>query len=476
MGSINLPVTGSADAESEVVSIYSGLPGSSVLYTSGTYTTMTNTGLTGLSATVEGGSYLLLAQVTDFADTISGRSQYRFRFDAGQASEVIVEDDAFQHRLDTAFIHETSTFTAEVELNAGTYTFDIQARVATGSLQFRVDSNDAWDIKLVKIGNGSITPSGRPGIATREGTIGSDFVISSVFPTMQDSGFEIDIITDANEKVELSLTGSVVNTSLVDEGGYVFAYQIDGGSDIHISAGQVRLNSTEDISFSVVTDALTAGSHTIKLRTAYFGSSTSVTISSAIGGDSVRFQCSQFGSGVAPANLPLNSITDVDAPSPSDGDTLTWVAANNAWEPVAPSGGGGLSVYLLAQQSGTTVLNQGDDMVMTTQRANAGSFVANGDGWDVPSDGTYMIDAAVTVTANSAGQRMLFNFIKNGSTVVPGITTDCDVDSNDFGHANPSAIVDLVAGDTITLRATNLDSSTATPKSGRSWLRIIKLG
>src|SRR5690606_8851065 len=39
--------------------------------------------------------------------------------------------------------------------------------------------------------------------------------------------------------------------------------------------------------------------------------------------------------------LSLDDIDDVDAAAPSDGDVLTWVAANSAWEPAAGSGGGG---------------------------------------------------------------------------------------------------------------------------------------
>lgn len=38
--------------------------------------------------------------------------------------------------------------------------------------------------------------------------------------------------------------------------------------------------------------------------------------------------------------LALDDIDDVDAAAPSDGDVLTWVAANSAWEPAAGGGGG----------------------------------------------------------------------------------------------------------------------------------------
>lgn len=37
----------------------------------------------------------------------------------------------------------------------------------------------------------------------------------------------------------------------------------------------------------------------------------------------------------------LDDVADVDVATPNDGEVLTWVAANNAWEAVAAAGGGG---------------------------------------------------------------------------------------------------------------------------------------
>lgn len=50
----------------------------------------------------------------------------------------------------------------------------------------------------------------------------------------------------------------------------------------------------------------------------------------------------------AGATPALDDLTDVDAAAPSDGDVLTWVAADSEWQNVAPSGGGGHRGCLVA--------------------------------------------------------------------------------------------------------------------------------
>jgi hypothetical protein len=48
----------------------------------------------------------------------------------------------------------------------------------------------------------------------------------------------------------------------------------------------------------------------------------------------------QFGTEWDAHTPVINDLADVDATSPGDGDVLTWVDGNSAWEAVAPSGGG----------------------------------------------------------------------------------------------------------------------------------------
>lgn len=68
--------------------------------------------------------------------------------------------------------------------------------------------------------------------------------------------------------------------------------------------------------------------------------------------------------------LALDDIDDVDAAAPSDGDVLTWVAANSAWEPAAGGGGGGAdrsTVTAVSSSSGVVTLNYalGDYFTLT---------------------------------------------------------------------------------------------------------------
>src|SRR5690606_4613180 len=52
--------------------------------------------------------------------------------------------------------------------------------------------------------------------------------------------------------------------------------------------------------------------------------------------------------------LALDDLDDVDAGSPSDGDVLTWVAANSAWEPAAGGSGGSDSYTIVTEASAFT--------------------------------------------------------------------------------------------------------------------------
>jgi hypothetical protein len=44
---------------------------------------------------------------------------------------------------------------------------------------------------------------------------------------------------------------------------------------------------------------------------------------------------------LSPTVGALDDIPDVDAPSPNDGDVLTFIASSGNWEAAAPSGGSG---------------------------------------------------------------------------------------------------------------------------------------
>jgi hypothetical protein len=62
---------------------------------------------------------------------------------------------------------------------------------------------------------------------------------------------------------------------------------------------------------------------------------TSATNASASASAAASSAQSAADSAAALASLALDDISNVTVPSPNDGDILTWVAANSAWEPVA---------------------------------------------------------------------------------------------------------------------------------------------
>lgn len=99
--------------------------------------------------------------------------------------------------------------------------------------------------------------------------------------------------------------------------------------------------------------------------------------------------------------LALDDIDDVDAPTPTDGDVLTWVAANSAWEPVAGGGGGGSADW---GDIGGTLSDQTDLQGALDDKADAVIAVAT----PANSSGTVTLDFAgkskyvgsITLSAN----------------------------------------------------------------------------
>jgi len=74
------------------------------------------------------------------------------------------------------------------------------------------------------------------------------------------------------------------------------------------------------------------------------------------------------GTLTATVAMALDGLTDVDASSPSNGDALTWVAANNDWEPVAGGGGTPTASQLLTTTADTTTTLDGtyaSDLLIT---------------------------------------------------------------------------------------------------------------
>lgn len=118
--------------------------------------------------------------------------------------------------------------------------------------------------------------------------------------------------------------------------------------------------------------------------------------------------------------LELDDLDDVDAATPSDGDALTWVAANNAWEPVAGGGGGGMSNPMTT--AGDIIIGGSSG---TPQRLAAGTnthiltMVAGAPAWAAPGSGSGDVVGPASATADAVA---LFDgttgkLLKNGVTV-----------------------------------------------------------
>ena len=110
----------------------------------------------------------------------------------------------------------------------------------------------------------------------------------------------------------------------------------------------------------------------------------------------------------------LDDLSDVDTTTtlPTDGQALTWVAANNQWEPADASGGGG-AVNSVAGKTGAVTLEISDNTDVSTKTTYSQSGGA----------------AAYSVSGNATGyvQRILLNsdrlVFANGD-VTPGSTLE----------------------------------------------------
>lgn len=97
----------------------------------------------------------------------------------------------------------------------------------------------------------------------------------------------------------------------------------------------------------------------------------------------------------------LDDLSDVDAAAPSDGDVLTWVAANSAWEAAAASGGGG---------SGTLadVATASDDQTKSTYTAFSSTSAPLFEAFADSGYSLWITNADTSVGNNQSYGRMAF--------------------------------------------------------------------
>jgi len=76
----------------------------------------------------------------------------------------------------------------------------------------------------------------------------------------------------------------------------------------------------------------------------------------------------------------LDDLTDVNAPSPNDGDALTWDDDTSKWIPVSVSGGSGASDFLSLDDTPSSYSGEGEKFVKVNAAEDALEFVTGGAG------------------------------------------------------------------------------------------------
>ena len=141
----------------------------------------------------------------------------------------------------------------------------------------------------------------------------------------------------------------------------------------------------------------------------------------------------------AGGSLALDDLTDVTAPTPSDGDVLTFASGTSAWGPAAPSGGSGITQLTgdvtAGPGSGSQAATIASDAVTNAKLANMAQATikgrASGAGTGDPTDltgaqATAVLDAMVgdsgsggtkgLVPAPAAGDSSAGKFLKADGT------------------------------------------------------------
>lgn len=134
-------------------------------------------------------------------------------------------------------------------------------------------------------------------------------------------------------------------------------------------------------------------------------------------------------------SLSLDDLGDVEAPSPVDGEVLTYVGANSRWEAVAQSGGGGLSYELNTTSSTSTVATAGKGVFLkplinatievVTQRIVVPSSVSQYRAYVLELDGSDQVTSILAqsgdVVPGSAGtQTVVFELTSSASLTAGG--------------------------------------------------------
>jgi hypothetical protein len=153
----------------------------------------------------------------------------------------------------------------------------------------------------------------------------------------------------------------------------------------------------------------------------------------------------------------LDDVPDVDAPSPADGDVLTFDSGSGEWINAAPTGGGGggapSGIWTMSKTASQTLTSNADTTI-TFDRSDidSGSSVIDlaNDRFVAPLTGKYLVTAHwiwETTAPNGAGRASV---AVNGTIVSPLIRLDGGTLGSSGGLVGTVAL-SLTAGDLVTL-------------------------
>lgn len=160
--------------------------------------------------------------------------------------------------------------------------------------------------------------------------------------------------------------------------------------------------------------------------------------------------------GVGGSVASLDDVGDVNAPTPSDGNVLTWDSTPGEWVAAAPSGSSGTASYAKAYATGTQALSAATLTVVTFDAEENDtdayhSTVTNTGRFTVPSgkDGVFVATGYVFSGVNGV---FLARWRKNGTTAIRGQTIVTNANTTG-GIVVTTGPIPLVATDYLELQA-----------------------
>ncbi|NIT79780.1 MAG: hypothetical protein GWN58_34030 [Anaerolineae bacterium] len=184
-------------------------------------------------------------------------------FDEGEAFEQSIGNtDDWQARVVDGYGHPT--FTSRVTLTAGSHTLKVYAREVAGTgAQITEAVTPTAPIKVVLK---AVTGSGVAGTLVSEAEMSASHTITATYPTFEDiPSLSVTVDTAANERVLLSTTLTLEQNAL---GTTWIQWDIDGTPYGTRVSGAGDTTWSQNLSHSILSPELSAGSHTIKLQVA----------------------------------------------------------------------------------------------------------------------------------------------------------------------------------------------------------------